>query len=138
MTSNPQSIAAITQTLRTYEKALNDADVEAAVALYTDDGVFMAQHRSPASGAVEIRQAYTEVFGMIELNVEFILDEVVPISDQLAYARTRSAGQTTIKSTGDKIGEANQELFILKREDSQAPWRIFRYIFSTTNPPLGH
>ena len=72
---------------------------------------------------------------MIRLDITFEIDEVVLASDTLAYARTRSAGTTTIKANDQQVAEGNQELFILARESTGAPWRISRYIFSTTEPP---
>ena len=57
------------------------------------------------------------------------------LSPTVAYARTRSAGTTTIAANGAQVAESNQELFILARATVQAPWLISRYIFSTTQPP---
>jgi ketosteroid isomerase-like protein len=51
-----------------------------------------------------------------------------------AYVRTNSAGATGHHSTGKTTAEANQELFIF-RKDGDGQWRIARYSFSPTNPP---
>lgn len=123
-----------TDLLRSYESALNAADVDAIVALYADDAVFMAQHRSPAIGRDQVEAAYREILGMIRLDIEFAIDEVVVVSPTVAYARTRSAGTTTILANGAQVSEGNQELFVLVRDDPSAAWRIGRYIFSTTQP----
>jgi ketosteroid isomerase-like protein len=48
--------------------------------------------------------------------------------------RTNSAGTTGHASTGRTTAEANQELFIF-RKDGDGKWRIARYSFSPTNPP---
>ncbi|VAV89858.1 hypothetical protein MNBD_ALPHA05-642, partial [hydrothermal vent metagenome] len=74
------------------------------------------------------------VFAAIDLNIEFQIDEIVQLSPQWAFARTRSEGLVTINATGDNSPEANQELFIFTKTDGGA-WKIARYIFSTTNPP---
>lgn len=123
-----------TSLLRSYESALNAADVEAIVGLYAEDGVFMAQHRSPAVGHDQIEAAYREILGMIRLDIAFEIDEVVVVSPTVAYARTRSAGTTTILANNAQVSEGNQELFVLVRADESADWRIGRYIFSTTQP----
>lgn len=123
-----------TELLRRYEAALNAAEVDAIVALYADDGIFMAQHRSPAIGRAQVEAAYREILGMIRLDIEFEIDEVVVVSETVAYARTRSAGTTTILANDAKVSEGNQELFILVRADASSAWRIGRYIFSTTQP----
>ncbi|MGH1347817.1 MAG: YybH family protein [Nannocystales bacterium] len=126
-----------TAVLRDYEAAVNLADVEAVLGLYREDAVFMAQHRSPAVGREAIARAYEEIFGMIRLAIEFEIDEVVVVSPTVAYARTRSVGTTTIVANGAKLAESNQELFVLVRSGGAGPWKIGRYIFSTSNPPRG-
>lgn len=127
-------VAPATSVLERYEAALNRADVDAIVALYASDAVFMAQHRSPASGRGQIETAYREIFGMIRLDIAFEIDEVVVVSPTVAYARTRSAGTTTIVANGARVSEGNQELFVLVRPDAKSDWQIGRYIFSTTQP----
>jgi uncharacterized protein (TIGR02246 family) len=127
-------VASATLTLRAYEAALNAADVDAILAQYAPDAVFMAQHRSPAIGVDAIGAAYREILGMIRLDIVFEIDELVVVSPTVAWARTRSAGTTTILANGAQVSEGNQELFVLVREDVAAKWRIGRYIFSTTQP----
>ena len=119
--------------LKNYERVLNASDVDGILTLYTEDGIFMAPNNPSAVGIEQVKAAYTGVFQAIDLNVEFDIVEIEVISDDWAFARTNSAGMTTIKATGDKVPEGNQELFVLKKVDGD--WRIARYSFSTTNPP---
>jgi len=125
--------AEIESVLRGYERVLNASDVGGIVKLYTDDGVFMAQHNPSAVGIQQVEAAYAAVFQAIDLNVEFDIVEIEVIADDWAFARTNSAGTTTINATGDKVAEGNQELFVLQKIDGD--WKIARYSFSTTNPP---
>lgn len=120
--------------LFTYEKALNASDAETIMTLYADDGVFMPQHSAPNVGKEAVRAVYDGVFQAIELDIEFTVDEVLQVAPGWAFARTRSEGFVTVNATGDKGPEANQELFILQKQDD-GEWKIARYIFSTTNPP---
>jgi uncharacterized protein (TIGR02246 family) len=129
-----RDLTAIEDLLSRYEVALNASDTNKILTLYADDGVFMAQNSPPNVGAAEVRGAYDAVFAAIDLNIEFQTDEIVQLSPQWAFARTRSEGLVTINATGDNSPEANQELFIFTKIDSGA-WKIARYIFSTTNPP---
>jgi len=129
-----EQVEPATSVLRHYEAALNQADVDAIVSLYAPDAVFMAQHRNPAVGHAEIETAYREIFGMIRLDITFEIDEVVVVSPTVAYARTRSAGTTTILENNAQVSEGNQELFVLVRDEESSDWRIGRYIFSTTQP----
>ncbi len=124
--------AQIEAVLKAYERVLNASDVDSVVKLYTEDGVFMAQHNPSAVGIRQVEAAYTAVFQAIDLNVEFDIVEVEVIADDWAFARTNSSGTTTINATGDKLAEGNQELFVLQKIDGD--WKIARYGFSTTNP----
>ncbi len=118
--------------LKGYEGVLNASDVDGVLTLYTEDGVFMAPNNPSAVGIQQVEAAYTAVFQAIDLNVEFDIIEIEVISDDWAFARTNSAGTTTIRATGDKVAEGNQELFVLRKVDGD--WKIARYGFSTTNP----
>ncbi len=129
------AVSAITETLRSYEAALNASDTDAVMVLYTEDGVFMPQHFPSAVGVEQVRAAYNGVFATIKLDVVFDIVEVVPLADDWAFARTNSAGAVKVLASGDGGPEANQELFVLKRVNGD--WKIARYAFSTTNPPRG-
>jgi len=131
-----ESIAvAIKQQLQSYEQALNKSDIEAVMKLYAEDSVFMPQNSPAAVGRDAVRGAYRYVFDAIKLNIRFEIDEIHPLSNDWAYARTHSTGTVKLLA-GDQaqLPEANQELFILRRGDD-GHWRFARYIFSTTNPP---
>jgi uncharacterized protein (TIGR02246 family) len=128
-------VAAIRNTLASYETALNASDTAAVMPLYTDDGVFMAPYSQSAVGKAAVRQAYDAVFKAITLHVKFTVGEIVEMSPEWAFARTNSAGTNTVNATGAKSAEANQELFIF-RKGLDGAWKIARYSFSTTNPAL--
>ncbi len=124
--------AQIEAVLKGYERVLNASDVAGVVNLYTEDGVFMAQHNPSAVGIGQVEAAYTAAFQAIDLNVEFDIVEIEVIADDWAFARTNSSGTTTINATGDKVAEGNQELFVLHKIGGS--WKIARYGFSTTSP----
>jgi uncharacterized protein (TIGR02246 family) len=125
--------ASLEALLRRYEAALNAGDAAAAVEVYAEDAVFMAQHRAPAEGRAAIRQAYEEIFAAIRLHVAFGIDEI-DIAGGTAWARTHSSGETQILAAGAKVPEKNSELFIFRKQPDGA-WRIARYLFATQNPP---
>ena len=127
------TVAAITETLRSYQAALNASDTDAVMALYAEDGVFMPQHFPSAVGVEQVRGAYDAVFAAIKLNVAFEIVEIVPLTDDWAFARTNSAGTVTVLASGGSGPEQNQELFVLQRVNGE--WKIARYAFSNTNPP---
>ena len=126
--------AAIRSVLSSYQDALNASNTEAAMPLYTEDGVFMPPNNPSAVGKAAVRRAYDAVFKAIRLKVKFTIAELVMMSPEWAFVRTNSAGTNKINATGAVGAEGNQELFIFKK-GTDGQWRIARYSFSTTNPP---
>jgi uncharacterized protein (TIGR02246 family) len=124
---------AITSLLAEYNDALNTSSTDAVMPLYVEDGVFMPPYSPSAVGAEALRKAYDAVFKAITLNVKFTIAEIVELAPEWAFARTNSAGTTLDHASGAKSAEANQELFIFKK-DSDGSWKIARYSFSSTNP----
>ncbi len=124
-TSNDET--AIKELLFKYRDALNASSVEQVLPLYTTDGVFMPTGFPTAVGTEQVKGAYEGVFSMIQLNIEFFIDEIAVDGDH-AFARTTSKGTTLIHATGDTVPEENRELFVLQRTDGG--WKIARYMFN--------
>ncbi len=121
----------IRELLKTYENALNTNDLEAILALYGAEPVFMPQHAPALVGRDAVRAGYEKVFATIKLSIRFEVHEIEETGDW-AWARTSSAGRTQILAAGIEVAEGNNELFIFRREGGD--WRIHRYLFSTTQP----
>ena len=123
---------AIEATLKNYEAALNASDVDAVLALYAEDGVFMPTEAPTAVGKEQNRATYERVFGIIKLDITFSIDEIVQ-SGNFAFALTLSRGEVTVLAEGITLPEENRELFVLKKTDDD--WKIARYMFNKTSPP---
>ncbi|MCJ7442229.1 MAG: nuclear transport factor 2 family protein [Thermoanaerobaculaceae bacterium] len=121
----------IKQVLQKYEQALNEGDPDAVLALYGSDPVFMPQHAPAMVGREAVRKAYEQVFASIRLAIRFEVFEVEVLGDQ-AWARTSSAGRTTVLANGQLLDEGNNELFVFRREGGE--WRIHRYLFASNRP----
>jgi len=130
MNANEQAVAEV---LAAYSAALNASDTDAVMPLYAEDGVFMPPYSASAVGADAVQKAYDAVFKAIKLTVKFNVAEIVEMSPEWVFARTNSAGTTVDHATGATTAEANQELFIF-RKDQGGKFKIARYSFSTTNP----
>jgi len=128
--------SAIRAVMASYNDALNMGSTDAALMLYAEDGVFMAPYSQSAVGKEAVSKAYDAVFRELKFDVKFSIAELVMMAPNWAYVRTNSAGTTGHASTGKTTAEANQELFIF-RKDGDGKWRIARYSFSPTNPPTG-
>lgn len=118
---------AIKELLFSYRDALNASSVDQVLPLYTKDGVFMPTGFPTSVGTEQVKAAYTGVFSMIKLNIEFFIDEI-QIDGDHAFARTTSRGTTLIHATGATVPEENRELFVLQRTDGG--WKIARYMFN--------
>ncbi len=117
--------------LQRYETALNHNDIDAILDLYGRDPVFMPQHAPALVGRAAVRAGYEQVFASIKLAIRFDVHEAEEAGDW-AWARTSSAGRTTILSAGIEVNEGNNELFVFRRESGE--WKIHRYLFSTNQP----
>ena len=121
----------IQEVIDQYEKSLNASDTESILKLYGKDPIFMLQHAPAQVGRDQVRGAYNQAFDTIKLNMKFTVHEIEEFGDW-AYARTSSAGKTTIRENNAIVNEGNNEIFVFRKEDGD--WKIHRYIFSTSNP----
>ncbi|MFJ2478810.1 YybH family protein [Pseudomonas sp. NPDC087598] len=117
--------------LKTYEAALNAADIDTILSLYGSDSVFMPQHAPALIGREAVRAGYEQVFKTLQLNVRFDLHEIEETGDW-AWVRTSSSGRTRVLAAGIEVTEGNNELFVFRRENSE--WKIHRYLFATNQP----
>src|SRR5262245_7728341 len=90
---------AIRQVLQAYEKGLNGSDLDGIMKLYAADGVFMAQNYPPAVGHDAVRKSYEGFFKAVKIIIKFEVDEIKPVSEKWAFARTRSAFTLKILGT---------------------------------------
>jgi len=131
--ASAKSQAQIEQLLNKYEQALNASDVNAAVQLYADDGVFMAPENPAAVGTEVLRKAYAGVFQAIALKLKFQIVETKLLSPEWALLRTTSTGVVKILANGAEVPGSNQELFVLRKTNGQ--WKIARYAFNSVLRP---
>jgi uncharacterized protein (TIGR02246 family) len=124
---------AVREVLSHYADSLNKGDPESSLALYADEAALMTPNRDTLIGKEAIRQAYEGFAKMMAFDVRFVVHSVVPMAADWAYARTSSSGTTTNRMTHAVSQEANQEVFILKR-NPRGSWHIAVYSFSSTNP----
>jgi uncharacterized protein (TIGR02246 family) len=117
----------INQLLRTYQRALNEADVDLVRSVYTDDAVVIGQPFPTATGIQEIVALYADFLSKLDFNVRFDLLEM-ELGNDLGYIRTRSHGTIVPKGQKPTGSEGNREIFIVKKV--QGHWKFYRYIFN--------
>jgi uncharacterized protein (TIGR02246 family) len=122
----------IANLINVYGNALNNRDTKAIISIYGSDPIFMPQNSVAVVGRDSVKSSYERIFATIRLKVTFTIHEIVQLGEDLAYGRTTSEGQQEILATRAQSKEANNELFIFRKEQGQ--WKIHRYLFATSNP----
>ena len=102
------------------------------MALYGSDPILIPQNAEAFTGREAVQARYQKGSQTVKVNVVFTIHEIVEVVD-LAYGRTTSAGQQEVLATHKISREANNELFIFRREQGQ--WKIHRYMFAASNRP---
>ena len=113
--------------MQTYQRSLNEADVDLVRSVYADDAIFIGQPFPTATGIEEIGALYADFFSKLDFNVQFDVQEI-ELSGDLGFVRTRSHGTIAPKGQKPEGSEGNREVFVVKKIDSK--WKFFRYIFN--------
>jgi uncharacterized protein (TIGR02246 family) len=113
--------------LQTYQRGLNEANLDLVRSVYADDAVVIGQPFPTATGMKAILSLYADFLSKLDFNVQFDLLEL-ELSGDLGYIRTRSHGTIVPKGQKPVGGEGNREIFIVKR--IQGAWKFYRYIFN--------
>jgi uncharacterized protein (TIGR02246 family) len=114
--------------LQTYQRGLNEANLDLVRSVYADDAVVIGQPFPTATGIKAILSLYADFLAKLDFNVQFDLLEQ-ELSGDLGYIRTRSHGTIVPKGQKPAGSEGNREIFIVKR--IQGAWKLYRYIFNT-------
>lgn len=117
----------IKQLLQTYQRGLNDADLDLVRNVYANDAVVIGQPFPTATGIQEIIALYADFLSKLDFNVQFELLEM-ELSNDLGFIRTRSHGTIVPKGQKPTGSEGNREIFIVKK--IQGDWKFYRYIFN--------
>jgi uncharacterized protein (TIGR02246 family) len=121
--------AAVEKVIFSYRDALNASDANKVVALYTADGVLLANAAPTAEGAEAVKGTYQYVFNNFTYTLDFtILD--IQVNGNTAFARSSSKGSFIIKSSGKNFPDENRELFVFKKV--KGDWKIARYMYNKT------
>ncbi len=113
--------------MQTYQRSLNEADLDLVRAVYADDAMFIGQPFPTATGIEEIAAAYTGAFSKLDFDVQFDIQEI-ELSGDLGFVRTRSHGTIAPKGQNPKGSEGNREIFVVKKIAGE--WKFHRYMFN--------
>jgi len=122
---NTKQIAHIIQS---YGKAMNDSNIEGIMTLFSEDAIFIPSGHATAIGKKAVKAAYESELASIDLDITVEIDEIFYQGD-LAYARSRSLGQLTIRATGKKKSTKDYRAFFILRKIN-TEWKITRFLFN--------
>jgi ketosteroid isomerase-like protein len=117
----------IQQLLHTYQRGLNEANLDLIKSVYTNDAIVIGQPFPTATGLDGILALYADFLSKLDFNVQFDLLEL-ELSGDLGFIRTRSHGSIVPKGQKPVGNEGNREIFILK--NVAGAWKFYRYIFN--------
>lgn len=126
--------AQLVSIMERYAAALRSNNVEALVALYAVDGVFMREDMPAVVGRDALRAAYRQVFATLKVDVAFTIQETEAVGD-VAWLRATSKGKIKVLATGVETSNSFGELVVFRRE--QGVWRIRSYMYASNQPGDG-
>ena len=113
--------------IETYQRGLNEANVDLIRTVYADDAIFIGQPFPTATGVDDIVALYSDFLSKLDFNVQFdVLD--MELSGDLGFVRTRSHGTIVPKGQTPEGSEGNREIFVVKK--IHGTWKFYRYIFN--------
>src|SRR5260221_11976149 len=118
---------AIKDLLKTYQRGLNEANLDLIRSVYTSDAVVIGQPFPTATGIENIIALYSDFLSKLNFNVRFEWLEM-ELGNDLGFVRTRSQGTIVPKGKKPTGSEGNRELFIVKKVHGN--WKFHRYIFN--------
>ena len=127
-TNDPGQLAAI---MEAYAAALRTNDIEALVALYAPNGVFMREDLPAVVGTEALRASYQKVFATLKVDLRFNIQEIEMAGD-LAWLRATSMGRIKTLATGTEADESFNGLFVFRRE--AGTWKIRSYLYASNKP----
>lgn len=125
-----QDRAEIEAIVNDYEKGVDDGDLDAAVAMFAPDAVFMPNGGPTQHGIDAIRAYYQNTILQYPLELKFTVDSVEIVGD-LAWATAGINGtQTTPDGTVNPI--VVNGLLVFRRDATSGQWRVVAYMFNNT------
>ena len=114
-----------------YAAALRANDVDALVALYTANGVFMREDMPAVVGRDALRAAYRQIFATLKLDLTFDVVEA-EIAGDMGWLRAVSKGKIKVLATGVETSNSFNEMIVFRREADG--WKIRSCLYASNQP----
>ena len=129
--ADPAQLVAI---MERYAAALRSNNVEALVALYAPDGIFMRENLPAVAGTEALRAAYRQVFATLKVDLAFEIGET-EVAGDMAWLRGTSKGRIRTLATGVEANESFNQLIVFRRLGEG--WKIRAYRYASNRPGPG-
>lgn len=129
--ADPAQLVAV---MERYAAALRSNNVEALVALYAADGVFMRDNLPAVAGTEALRASYRQVFATLKVDLSFEIVETEVVGD-MAWLRGASKGRIRTLATGVEASESFNQLIVFRRLGGT--WKIRAYMYASNKPGPG-
>lgn len=126
--------AQLVSIMERYAAALRSNNVEALVALYASNGVFMREDMPAVVGRDALRAAYRQIFATLKVDLAFEIQET-EVAGDMAWLRSTSRGKIKVLATGAESSNSFGELVVFRRE--QGVWGIRSYMYASNQPGAG-
>jgi ketosteroid isomerase-like protein len=133
-TSGAGDRAQLAAVMERYAAALDSNNVDALVALYTADGMFMRENLPAVAGSQALQAAYRQVFATLKVKLGFAIQES-EVAGDMAWLRALSKGRIKTLATGVEADESFNDLVVFRREGGT--WKIRCYIYASNKPGKG-
>jgi uncharacterized protein (TIGR02246 family) len=129
-------VVAIRALLAEVERTFNTGDLEAAMAVFTDDAVIIGQGSPDIAGAQTIREMYAGMMEAFDIDAALTTEEIEVVGG-LAYERGTYTLKLTDKASGQVVTDVeNRHIHMLKRQPDGA-WKTWRMMINSAEPPPG-
>ncbi len=116
-----------------YASAITSGDLEAILALYSNDGAHMVPNQPAFIGKSAIRALWEERFGQNVYESTQTVEDV-RVSGDLAVSRTTIKGTTTPKD-GSEPNAFNLKALIVYQRQSDGSWKRVWSTYNSNTPP---
>ena len=128
---SPADAAPLRAIMERYAAALRANDVDALVALYTANGVFMREDMPAVVGRDALRAAYRQIFATLKLDLAFDVVEA-EIAGDMGWLRAVSKGKIKVLATGVETTDSFNEMIVFRREAEG--WKIRSCLYASNQP----
>ena len=121
---------------RTVIATFEDGDVDAFMALTTEDVVLMPPGGSTLSGREAARPLMEDFFGAFDIQIETLSLEEIVVAGDWAFVRDTYVSRLTPKSGGDTARARGKNVWILRRQ-ADGLWKVARNMWNSSDPDTG-